>query len=731
MKPKFITITFGLIFIALAAQQAQSLGPADTLRNEYGVIINVPPPGQEGVDYVKQQFIASLKPSFLTLPQGQTGANLIQCQVEAALLNLLQAHNVNYVRQVFTGYQLGDTIRIIGQDTCKVPDLSQIYLFQQSIQSGVINAVNALYGHEAILYAEPNFVQTITRTPNDTYWNNQWNLKNTGNGIGCQTAWDASAGSQTVRIGILDTGIDYNHTDLGGPGYPNNKVGGGYDYAYDDNNPMDVHTHGTRCSGIAGALTNNASGVAGIGGGWNAGPSDKGVKLFAIKVLDDNGDGEISDIARGVREAADPEIFACNILSNSYGSYNYADVERNAINFAYQVGASFVAAKGNDGSSNPHYPSDYDYSWITAVASYGQNGIYCQDDINCSYSSNYGVGIDITAPGTAIYTTTINNGIYQYFNGTSSACPHVAGSIGLVRSKRSGLRNEDTDWIIKYSANDNFGGGGDNNVWTWNERYGHGDLRISTAMIRLGHPLMYSRYELTAHTATGGFEDSHTGFIRYNFFGSPLNGAYLVRRYDVRVNVTYEKEYEGMPFVWGIGFNTTGWSGSNPNYQSGWCSLVTGSQTAIGCQLQTFVYDVYDLLGRHIGWYPCHVNEVSLRYKLWGIPAAGNPDSPGGYRVPVLPTPITFEITSVYPNPFNASALIKFGLPDETPVTVEIYDLLGRKVVTLYDGKLSQGSHSILWQGTDHVGSAVPSGVYFCKLQSEKNLSTKKITLLR
>jgi thermitase len=644
---------------------------------------------------------------------------------------------VDYVKQVFVGCQLGDTLRIIGKDTIYVPDLSQIYVLYQSQDGDELQAIEALYSLDATLYAEPNFIRQLDRTPIDTYWDFQWNLKDDSyNGIGCQFAWDATTGSPVIKLAILDSGVNYNHADLGGPGFPNLKVAGGWDYADNDNDPMDYcdqsgHLgHGSQCAGVAGALTNNSSFIAGIAGGWHQSGSDVGNKIYALKIFhNDCAWGGDPAAANAIVNAADPNVFGCQILSNSWSGPGYSETIRGAINFAYRTGASFVAAKGNEGTSDPRYPADYDNSWVTAVGAYGQNGNYCQIG-NCGYASNYGGEIDIAAPGIDVPSTNRLAGIDPGFNGTSASCPHVAGSIGLIRSKMSGLRNEDTEWIIKFSAADNYSGG-DNNVWTWNEHYGHGDLRISTAMARLGHPYVYTGYKMFAHTATGGFEAGHSGLTGYWFYGAPLHGHLYVYRYDVRVNVTYPELFDGLPFVWGVGFNTIGWSGSGANYQVGFCRVYPNSQTSTGCQLQTFVYDVYDELGRHIGWYPCHVNEVSLRYKVWGTPHIINPNGPTEPKVDAANAAFKFDFSSIYPNPFNANVKINFTLPDNQYATIDIFNLLGQKVATLFDESASKGSHSVIWNGKDNNKKDVPSGVYFCKLKGNGKLITQKITLLR
>ncbi len=735
MKSKyFSTMISLLLLLGFASEVGLCIGPADTLRNEIGEIIPIPPAGQAGVDYIDLELMAHFKPGYLTLPPGTSEAPLTQCTVETNLENLLIYYKVHYVKQVFTGSQPGDTIRIVDSDTCYVPDLSQIYLLLQKLGADVLSAVEDLYSHEATLYAEPNYIRSINREPDDTYWGSQWNLKDGNNGIGCPLAWNSTVGSPSVKLGIIDTGVNYNHDDLGGPGFPNSKVAGGYDYADGDNNPMDYcgsDGHGSQCGGIAGALTNNNSSVAGIAGGWNQGGNDIGVQLYALKIFHNNcswgGDNAAAD---AIRQGADPNHFGCRILSNSWGGYYWSETIRYAMRFAYSVGASFVASKGNDGSGDPHYPSDYDYSWVSAVASYGQNGRYCEP-YNCGYTSNFGGGIDITAPGTQVPSTDRLGGTDESFGGTSAACPHVSGSIALVRTLEDGLRNEDTDWILKYSAWDDMEDS-DNDVWTWHEHYGHGDLRVSTAIYRIKFPFGTSMMDFYQHTATGGYDVGHTDYLQYLFFGSPLNGRYFVKRYDVRVDVTYPEKFSGTPYVWGLGHNTAGWSAANPSHQVGYCRLVPGSQTSTGCQLQTFVYDVYSWpWGTPLGWYPCAPNQVSLQYKIWGIKIPDTPTGPGGGKISGETIPQEVSITGNYPNPFNSSTSIEFGIPEDGHVSFVIYDLLGRKINILVDKSMSAGYHSINWDGKDSDGVDAPSGIYFGRFAANGEVETEKMTVLR
>jgi hypothetical protein len=295
---------------------------------------------------------------------------------------------------------------------------------------------------------------------------------------------------------------------------------------------------------------------------------------------------------------------------------------------------------------------------------------------------------------------------------------------------QDGLRNEDTDWILKYSADDRYYPG-DDNVWTWHERCGHGDLRVSTAVTRIKFPGGASMMDFYEHTATGGYSVGNTGFYGETFFGYPLNGDYRVKRYDVRVDVTYPETFSGIPYVWGIGHGSVGWSAANPNYQVGWCRLAPGWQSEDGCQLQTFVYDVYDYLGRRIGWYPCAPGDVSLHYKVWGIRLPDTPTGPGSGKLALEGLPSELLIAGNYPNPFNSSTVLEFGVPEEQNVSIVIFDLLGRRVATLLDKTVSAGYYTIDWDGKDMSGTDVPSGVYFAGLSANGHMKSMKMTVLR
>ena len=178
-----------------------------------------------------------------------------------------------------------------------------------------------------------------------------------------QALWDrTSAGGKRfdgtgATIGIIDTGIDYTHPDLGGAGFPNAKVVGGYDFADGDSNPMDSQGHGTHVAGIA-AADGNVHGVA---------PK---AKLYAYKVFSDQGGGAadgdiIAALDRSVRDH-------CTVVNMSLGtSGGTADTPENeAINNAVKAGVVVVAATGNSGPRNPeaNWPLGSPATALNAIA---------------------------------------------------------------------------------------------------------------------------------------------------------------------------------------------------------------------------------------------------------------------------------------------------------------------------------------------------------------------------
>lgn len=297
---------------------------------------------------------------------------------------------------------------------------------------------------------EPNAILSSAAVPNDTLFGDQYYLHNTGGfggtldaDIDAPEAWDLTTGSDEIVVGVIDSGVDYNHPDLAanifinpgevaGDGIDNDNNGfvddvRGWDFIQSDNTPMDVYTHGTHVAGILGAVSNNAQGVAGVA--WN-------VKILPIRILGDNGEGTIAGAVAALNYATMMRQKGVNLrlTNNSWGDQGYSQSLYNAVAAQTQADILVVAAAGNFANINqgdveqyPYYPASFNLDGIISVGSTDRTD-------TLSSFSNYGAfSVDLMAPGSSV-TSLLPGGITGIKSGTSMATPVVAGIAALAYS---------------------------------------------------------------------------------------------------------------------------------------------------------------------------------------------------------------------------------------------------------------------------------------------------------
>ncbi len=309
--------------------------------------------------------------------------------------------------------------------------------------------------HPAIENVELNYHISINEPAaavDDVHYNQLWSLKNTGqdiNGvtgvagadIDAETAWQKTTGSKAVVVGVIDTGLNYNHEDLvnnvwtnfaelnGKPGIDDDGNGyiddiHGWDAFDNDGDPMDENAHGTHVAGTIGAEGNNGIGVVGVNheisivGCRFLGPTGSGTTAGAIGCL---------DYMLAVKEINGLNV---KVTNNSWGGGPHSQALEDAIIKHNEAGILFVSAAGNNGSDNDkndYYPANYNVPNVMSIAS-------TTNKDNKSGFSQYGLStVDMGAPGSDIASTGLGN-TYIWMSGTSMASPQVSGAAALLAS---------------------------------------------------------------------------------------------------------------------------------------------------------------------------------------------------------------------------------------------------------------------------------------------------------
>jgi serine protease len=351
--------------------------------------------------------------------------------VEKDLQAIAQKYNVT--PQLDNKFSAADNVYIIKGDKKRLKQLqkSEIAKATEFIEPNYIYKIPKL-GEIAPLaeFEQPGDTKTASSglgEPNDPMYSKQWHLHN----IGVVGAWKQTKGSG-ITVAVIDTGIT-RVRDLA-----ETKFVKGYDFVSDREEVKDDNGHGTHVAGTIAQATNNYYGVAGIA--YEA-------SLMPLKVLNEYGGGTVADIAAAIKFAADN---GANVINMSLGGGGESRLMKEAIEYAHAKGVVIVAAAGNESQNSAAYPARYPH--VIGVSALGPDG-------EKAPYSNFGAGVDISAPGGSdagkVLQQTIDpetgDAVFLGLQGTSMAAPHVAGVAALIQA--AGVKQpDDVLKVLKASA---------------------------------------------------------------------------------------------------------------------------------------------------------------------------------------------------------------------------------------------------------------------------------------
>ena len=370
----------------------------------------------------KSQVVVKLKDSIKNLPQN---------------IKLLRTHRLGYI-------------------DIEVPKDNNVIDYVEKLKSlGIFESVDYISEVKTCFTINDH---SLVYDPSRQWYIDRINLWNT---------WDITTGISSIKIAVIDSGVNWNNPDLGygDDTYTNLDSSLEKDYLSD---PYDQYRdwHGTSTAGVIGAKTNNGEGVAGVAGGNNS----HGATVISYRIIKGT-TSPATYVADAIIDATDDGVKVINCSFDCNSTQDRID----AITYAYNHGVTIVCSTGNYNNSNITFPA----SDTRTIAIGAINNYDLRWSESSSTGSNYGSGIDLVAPGVDVFTTFT----YTYGNetGTSVASPFVAGTVALMRSMNSSLSPSQIRDILQKTATKI--SGYTYNSSGWNSEVGYGVLNAFAAVL--------------------------------------------------------------------------------------------------------------------------------------------------------------------------------------------------------------------------------------------------------
>ena len=604
-------------------------------------------------------------------------------------------------------------------------------------ESNSLDALNLLY--PLVQDAQFNNIYKTCSIPNDPLFSAGQagliaNTSYMAASINLDPAWNITTGNSDINVAVFDTGINWDHEDLGDGTWAGSKVKGGKDVlnntSISSNSNNDVNGHGSACAGIIGALRNNNKGGAGVAGG-DVSLSNNGTSLYAYKITKT---GAALDFLSNSGTYLSALVDAINndqidVFSNSWHNpyawgqcYNCGDPNlREAVQTSYNAQKIFCVASGNiDNNTQANtntYPSSFKDEWVLKIGASGTNG----DITNFSV---WGSGVDCIAPGAKELYKTIDHNSSNTYNysgdGTSFSCPTVAGVAALMLGNITNqisdigtLTPEDVENVIQMNSTD-LGSIG------YNVETGFGRINAGNCLLGIQTPYKFKHYTVPFLFTDLTLVTSGVNVLGEGF-GSVSAGNYNVEKYRVtKTNTHTLNSSETLVGFWDRDSRSSTMNQGNPMVpQLRDASIISCNNSQ--CTMEGYFYKIVSTypFGQMVNvWIPYNPNTSAnnkLSYTLYTNDAST-----------LTTNNLVKEATNLqlFPNPSEENINLSFNSLKNEKATICIFNGLGQNVKKIeIDTKIGVNSLNV-------DISSYTNGVYFCKITGlgfEGNISFNKL----